>query len=445
MKTAGFKKSLIAVIIGLAIVSCGNISCSKKQNVANNEQAVPETINIDKDTASKTIKTENIKEMQPKLGRLLEFPPQMEKDWQRCVDFLESVGHDFEKLTAQQKTLIEKMGYCETKGGPWDIIGGGCSWYCGGGPSKVTASSYLKSNNPNFSYVPQNAHDLSYKTAWVEGVKGHGIGEYLTYYFSATSARVTEIIIANGIVVSEKLYRDNSRVKKLKMYINNKPVAILNLKDVRREQTFSFEPIGRFYPVDIDQEELAKLPDWTLKFEILEVYPGDKYEDTAITQIYFSGIDVHCFAAGTKILMQDNSLKNIELIKEGDIVKSYDFKNKKLIDSKVTKLVSATHCNLLKLKFADNEIITTADHPFWIDKNIWAAVDAEKANKNYFQKTKVGSLKIGDKIFIPQKNIFSEILEIEPVNMKQITYTIELAESDNFIANGLLVKTEIVK
>ena len=182
-----------------------------------------------------------------------------------------------------------------------------------------------------------------------------------------------------------------------------------------------------------------------MKFEIFEVYQGDKYDDVAISEIYFDGTDVHCFAAGTKILMSDNSLKNIELISEGDMVKSHDFENKKLIDSKVTKLVSAPHSNLLKLKFADNEIITTADHPFWIEKGVWAVVDAEKANKNYFQKTKVENLKIGDKIFIPEENIFSEIIDIENINQKQITYTIELSQSDNFIANGLLVKTEIVK
>jgi intein/homing endonuclease len=142
--------------------------------------------------------------------------------------------------------------------------------------------------------------------------------------------------------------------------------------------------------------------------------------------------------------MADNSQKNIETISVGDIVKSYDFKNKKLIDSKVTRLVFAQHSNLLKLKFADNEIVVTSDHPFWIDKNVWAAVDAEKANKDYFQKTKVESLKVGDKVFIPNKMSFSKIIGIENIKEGQITYTIELSESDNFIANGMLVKTETI-
>ena len=34
-------------------------------------------------------------------------------------------------------------------------------------------------------------------------------------------------------------------------------------------------------------------PDWTLKFEILEVYPGASCDDTVIAELYFGGIDVH--------------------------------------------------------------------------------------------------------------------------------------------------------
>ncbi|MCL2727160.1 MAG: hypothetical protein FWD56_02100 [Bacteroidales bacterium] len=172
------------------------------------------------------------------------------------------------------------------------VVGEGCSWYCDGGPYRVTASSYLKSQNANITYFPDNAHDLSFETAWVEGVKGQGIGEYLTYYFKPTAPRITDIIIANGYVKSEKAYRDNSRVKRLKLYINDIPVAILNLEDVRQEQIFTFKPIGR-RSENIPWSEVEKLPDWTLKFEILEVYPGDRYEDTAISEIYFDGLDVH--------------------------------------------------------------------------------------------------------------------------------------------------------
>ena len=173
-------------------------------------------------------------------------------------------------------TLLEKYG--EVVENAWDIIDGGCSWYCGGGNYKIKASSSL-----GVSYKAEFANDLSYKTAWVEGKKDEGIGEYLEYYFKNDSPRITEIIISNGYMKSEETWKNNNRVKKLKLYINGVPLGILNLKDSRTDQYFEVGTLGHN----------KNGTDLILKFEILEVYKGSKYNDTAITEIYFDGIDVH--------------------------------------------------------------------------------------------------------------------------------------------------------
>ena len=172
--------------------------------------------------------------------------------------------------------LLEKYG--EIVENAWDIIDGGCSWYCGGGNYKIKASSSLGD-----SYKAEFANDLSYKTAWVEGKKDEGIGEYLEYYFKNDSPRITEIIISNGYMKSEETWKNNNRVKKLKLYVNGVPFGILNLKDSRTDQYFSVGTLGHN----------KNGTDLILKFEILEVYKGSKYNDTAITEIYFDGIDVH--------------------------------------------------------------------------------------------------------------------------------------------------------
>lgn len=172
--------------------------------------------------------------------------------------------------------LLEKYG--EVVENAWDIIDGGCSWYCGGGNYKIKASSSLGD-----SYKAEFANDLSYKTAWVEGKKDEGIGEYLEYYFKNDSPRITEIIISNGYMKSEETWKNNNRVKKLKLYVNGVPFGILNLKDSRTDQYFEVGTLGHN----------KNGTDLILKFEILEVYKGSKYNDTAITEIYFDGIDVH--------------------------------------------------------------------------------------------------------------------------------------------------------
>ncbi len=73
------------------------------------------------------------------------------------------------------------------------------------------------------------------------------------------------------------------------MYVNGQPYAILNLKDSKQEQIFSVKPIG--HGNRTDHKELSKMSDRVLKFELAEVYPGEKYDDTAISEIYFDGID----------------------------------------------------------------------------------------------------------------------------------------------------------
>ena len=45
--------------------------------------------------------------------------------------------------------------------------------------------------------------------------------------------------------------------------------------------------------IEKDLEKLEKFPKWEIRFEIIEVYKGDKYADTAISELFFDGIDVH--------------------------------------------------------------------------------------------------------------------------------------------------------
>lgn len=162
-----------------------------------------------------------------------------------------------------------------------DLYSGYCSWYCGGSVKALTASSCLPPVG-KFNYSAENAHDFSHESVWA--TKGKGIGESLTYTFEGRCPRITTVKILNGHVKSETAWRNNSRVKKLRMWYEGKPYAILELEDSRTMQSFEVGTLG--YNDDTK-------PDWTLKFEILEVYPGSKYDDTVIAELYFDGIDVH--------------------------------------------------------------------------------------------------------------------------------------------------------
>lgn len=189
-----------------------------------------------------------------------------------------------EELTSSEESelnlLLRKHGEVVTS--MWDIIEGGCSWYCGGGNYLVKSSSNLKPGK-SITYNAENANDLSYKTAWVEGSPDEGIDEYLEYHFKNESPRITKIIITNGYVKSETAWRNNNRVKKLRLIANDSLLGVLNLEDSRTDQAFEVGTLGH----NLDGTDLI------LRFEIAGVYRGDKYNDTVITEIYFDGIDVH--------------------------------------------------------------------------------------------------------------------------------------------------------
>lgn len=163
----------------------------------------------------------------------------------------------------------------------------GCSWYCGGNVSGFKASSSLATVN-GISYTAGKAHDFDITTAWVEGKEDHGIGEFLEYSIDLTPANasknlgITKIILANGYKKTKLTWEENARVKKLRMFVNEKPFGILELLD-----SFGFQVIH------INKLMLPLHKVTTIRFEILDVYPGTKFQDTAISELLFDGVGVH--------------------------------------------------------------------------------------------------------------------------------------------------------
>ena len=154
----------------------------------------------------------------------------------------------------------------------WDLHIGIFS--CTGG--SVVASSYLSSQGSS-SYRASNINDCNHETAWVEGVKGYGIGEWIEFQDISADGTITGINILNGYVKSNKAWSENTRVKNLKVYYNDRPLCILELQNSRSLQYFGIDDLLEGYTSHISK----------LRFEILEVYPGTKYQDTVISEIYF--------------------------------------------------------------------------------------------------------------------------------------------------------------
>lgn len=373
---------------------------------------------------------QNLPVLKPKIGDVPDLSVRRQKEFEQRDKAIEKVRKGrSDELTEQEKELMLRLGESEDFG-IWDIEDQGCSWYCGGGPYKVAASSALKPAG-NVTYNAEHAHDNSFKNAWVEGVQGYGEGQYLEYFFGNKSPRVTDILIYNGYIKSEEAWKKNSRVKRLKLWVTGRPYAILELQDTRALQTFKLAgPLGR----TSDGKDLA------LRFEILDVYKGDVYDDTAITEIRFDGLDVHCLARGTKITME-NGEKPIEAIAVGDRVRQFDVSKPALTAATVARVVKAVHSRLLTLKFDNGaELTTTEDHPFLVAGKGWCSYKPGKR-----QAGRARSYQPGDAFyFYNDRNGMQQtgLREIRERDATEETFTLELDAGSGFIANGIVTGLE---
>lgn len=187
-----------------------------------------------------------------------------------------------DNLIKIQSVIGDKIEFTEEYFNEYEIGWDGCSWYClGAYESKYLASSTM-ADDGEIKYIPKHLIDKNLKTAWVEGVDGYGIGEYvdiyITHQIESFVNEIYGICIYNGYTESQKLWEENSRVKKIKLWVDNIPYAILDLEDVPSKQVFNVGIIPISYREDL-----------VLRFEILDVYEGTKYKDTCISEITFIG------------------------------------------------------------------------------------------------------------------------------------------------------------
>lgn len=146
-----------------------------------------------------------------------------------------------------------------------------------------------------------------------------------------------------------------------------------------------------------------------------------------------------CFPAGTKITMKDKSEKNIEDVKVGDYVLSYDFKNQKKSFAKVIELESPIREHMCEIVFEDNSNLKlTREHPVYT-KQGWKSINPFETSIENSELGFVSKLKTTDEVLFAD----SEYKKIEKINCwSEIVQTYNLKKVgfyNNFYADGVLV------
>lgn len=121
----------------------------------------------------------------------------------------------------------------------------------------------------NMTHSPERILDKDLSTAWVEGANGDGIGENIILLFDNIYT-VNGFYINAGYQVNNDLYYKNSRPKEISVIFSDGNSEIFILDDIINIQNIQLSS-----PVNTN----------SLTIIINSVYPGSKYEDTAISEI----------------------------------------------------------------------------------------------------------------------------------------------------------------
>lgn len=117
------------------------------------------------------------------------------------------------------------------------------------------------------------ATDEDESSAWVEGVKGDGIGESVTLTLRKP-ANVRRIGLVNGYAKSDDLYAKNNRVARLEVSVNDGEAFSVNVPDeCLHDEKYFFDLPAESGPVK------------TVRLTIAEVYKGTKYDDTCLSSV----------------------------------------------------------------------------------------------------------------------------------------------------------------
>jgi hypothetical protein len=134
-------------------------------------------------------------------------------------------------------------------------------------PKATVASSALKGTSTE-SFQATNLVDNDLSTAWVEGAKGTGLGEWVRFQLTKPTL-LSRIEIANGYQKDSARFETNPRVRLVNIEFSSGATLLVELKNTQELQFLT--PPG-------------EAVEW-VKLVIVSVYPGVESDETALSEV----------------------------------------------------------------------------------------------------------------------------------------------------------------
>jgi hypothetical protein len=191
--------------------------------------------------------------------------------------------------------------------------------------------------------------------------------------------------------------------------------------------------------VKIDEVNFYVSSENELSFIELDVEDTDTYIINGSTA--FNSLVTHnapCFVEGTPILLEDGTYVNIENVKVGDRVLSFDFKNNESVGAIVLNIFSKKVDKVVKYKFeSGKELIATEDHPIYVIGKGWTSYSDSLSNTLYSLEEPVKKIEIGDVIKL--YNQTDVLADTEILEGEYTVYNLsEVEKYHNYYANDVL-------
>jgi intein/homing endonuclease len=192
--------------------------------------------------------------------------------------------------------------------------------------------------------------------------------------------------------------------------------------------------------IQVDELNFYVTSDNGLTFIELDVEDSDTYIINGSTA--FHSVVSHnapCFVEGTPILLSDGTQINIEDVKIGDKILSFDFKHNESKSCEVLNKFSRKVNTIVKYEFENGgTLLATLDHPIFVIDKGWSSYSDSLSNSLYSLEQSVQKIEIGDTVKF--YNETQSLIKMDIVEGEFTVYNLsEVEKYHNYYANNVLV------
>ena len=239
-----------------------------------------------------------------------------------------------------------------------------------------------------------------------------GLEKKIDYNFVASDLIIDAYSNSKKIVIKFNNTSDLSSLTSVKyrVYVQSDDDSDYEIEKLITETNISTTDKTNNFRVEIDNPATTISP-WDYNFRV------EVYDDSNNKILEKTESETYCFVAGTKVLTQDG-YRNIEDIKVGDLVYSYNFDNNELELKKVTNLINSSANETYKMNIGSQTIEMSTRHELYIIDKGW---------------TRAYDVKVGDKMISSDDKIVT-INKIDLVTYDKLikTYNLTVEGNNNY-------------